>query len=218
MNIEKQSEAIEKLPVIVGLNLGKNKSTEDIADDYIKGIRKFSDTKCIHYLVINISSPNTPHLRDLQSKKELNELIEKVLKVKNEYNIEKPLLIKIAPDLEESQVKDIANIINKYASNKSKRGIDGLIVSNTTVDRPPALQSEDNLIKEKGGLSGVPLKQRSTDMIRKIYKLTNGKIPIIGVGGVFNGEDAYDKIKAGASLVQIYTAIAYEVHKSVNKN
>jgi len=108
-------------------------------------------------------------------------------------------------------------MVNKFATNKSKRGIDGLIVSNTTVERPVVLKSDDQLVAETGGLSGLPLRDKSTEMIGRVYKLTNGRVPIIGVGGVFTGSDAYDKISAGASLIQIYTALTYEGPQVVTK-
>ena len=213
-NIENASQFEPK--VKIGLNLGKNKWTEDATEDYIKGILKFADIERIDYLVINISSPNTPNLRQLQNKSQLNDLIGRVVKVENEVNLKKPLLVKIAPDLNDNQLRDVAEVVNKFASNQSKRGIDGLIVSNTTVERTD-LKSDDNMIAETGGLSGLPLRDKSTDLIRKMYKLTNGKLPIIGVGGVFSGQDAYRKIKAGASLVQVYTALTYEGPPIVNK-
>ncbi|CAG2104022.1 unnamed protein product [Medioppia subpectinata] len=214
-NIQKLAKNSER--IIIGLNLGKNKSTQDMADDYIKGLVKFYDCEAIDYLVLNISSPNTSNLRDLQNKRELKDLIERVIKVRNEHKICKPLLIKIAPDLNDTQLRDIIDLINKFATNKCKAGIDGLIVSNTTVGRPDILKSDDKLIAETGGLSGLPLKDKSTEMIKSVYKLTGGKVPIIGVGGVFTGSDAYDKISAGASLIQIYTALAYEGPQIVAK-
>ena len=214
-NIESVTK--NKEMVILGLNLGKNKSSEDAAEDYVKGILKFKDIESIDYFVINISSPNTPNLRELQNKSQLKSLIERVLKVRNDSNLQKPLLLKISPDLSDTQLTEMAKIINSFATNKSKRGIDGLIVSNTTTDRPSTLKSDQTFVEQTGGLSGLPLKDKSTDLIRKVYKLTNGKIPIIGVGGVFTGDDAYNKIRAGASLVQIYTALTYEGPPVVDK-
>lgn len=196
--------------VRIGLNLGKNKWTEDSAEDYIKGIVRFADVERVDYLVINISSPNTPNLRQLQNKSQLKDLIERVLKVTKEVNLRKPLLVKIAPDLSDDQLRDVIQVVNRFASDASQPGIDGLIVSNTTVDRTN-LNSNAKVVSETGGLSGVPLRNKSTDLIRKVYRLTNGKLPIVGVGGVFSGGDALEKIKAGASLIQIYTAFAYEV-------
>lgn len=205
LNIERQTLSDK---VIVGVNLGKNKWTQNANEDYVKGILKFCDLPSVHYFVINISSPNTPNLRDLQNKNELKDLIAKVVEIKQRMKICKPFLIKIAPDLNDTQLKDIADVINM--SSKTNRGIDGLIISNTTIDRPQTLLSNQQLIQESGGLSGAPLKSHSTEVIRKMYKLTNGKIPIVGVGGIFSGEDAYQKLKAGASLVQIYTSLTYE--------
>ena len=151
------------------------------------------------YLVINVSSPNTPGLRRLQGKQELENLISKVIEARNEFLTKKiPILVKIAPDLTTQDKIDISDVI----MNNPKCKIDGLIVSNTTISRPDVLKS--GLKNETGGLSGKPLKQLATQTIRDIFELTNGKVPIIGVGGVSSGEDAFEKIRAGASLVQLY--------------
>ncbi|XP_054161878.1 dihydroorotate dehydrogenase (quinone), mitochondrial-like [Oppia nitens] len=214
-NIENSIKTKESL--ILGLNLGKNKLTENMVNDYVEGLIKFKDSEAIDYFVLNISSPNTSNLRDLQNKTQLKQLIERVLKVRIDYQIEKPLLIKIAPDLDDNQLKDITDIINEFASNKSMKGIDGLIISNTTVYRHECLKSDNKLVTQKGGLSGLPLQKTSTDLIKRVYQLTGGKVPIIGVGGVFTGSDAYDKIRAGASLIQIYTALTYEGPQVVNE-
>ncbi|XP_015109004.1 dihydroorotate dehydrogenase (quinone), mitochondrial isoform X2 [Diachasma alloeum] len=184
---------------IIGVNLGKNKTSEDSISDYSQGIRKFSDVA--DYLVINISSPNTQGLRNLQSKKNLEELLIKINEVRESMERKPPLLLKLAPDLTDSECQDIADVIQK---NKSK--VDGLILSNTTVSRGNLVGESRS---ETGGLSGAPLTDKSTLMIADMYKRTKGKIPIVGVGGIFDGNDAYDKIKAGASLVQIYTSYAY---------
>ena len=151
------------------------------------------------YLVINVSSPNTPGLRRLQGKQELENLISKVIEARDEFLAKKiPILVKIAPDLTTQDKIDISDVI----MNNPKCKIDGLIVSNTTISRPDVLKS--GLKNETGGLSGKPLKQLATQTIRDIFELTNGKVPIIGVGGVSSGEDAFEKIRAGASLVQLY--------------
>ncbi|XP_060872757.1 dihydroorotate dehydrogenase (quinone), mitochondrial [Metopolophium dirhodum] len=187
---------------IVGVNLGKNKESEDAVADYVKGIEKFAPVA--DYFVINISSPNTPGLRNLQKKKDLISLLSNVIEARNQVCGERkiPLLLKIAPDLTDQDKKDIADVVND-----KKCKVDGLIISNTTVKRIDVYNNPNAL--EPGGLSGKPLQEESTKLILEFYKLTNGKIPIIGVGGVFNGQDAYAKIKAGASLIQIYTSFIY---------
>ncbi|XP_003742907.1 dihydroorotate dehydrogenase (quinone), mitochondrial [Galendromus occidentalis] len=184
----------------LGFNLGKNKTSDDAAADYCRGIAKFG--KKADYIVINISSPNTPGLRALQSKRELEQLLTKVISVRDELGLRVPVLLKIAPDLLEQDKKDIAEVIQSRGSR-----VDGLIISNTTVSRPATLTSENK--SETGGLSGRPLRGLSTLAISDMYILTGGRVPIIGVGGIFSGEDAYEKIKAGASMVQIYSSIVY---------
>jgi len=200
----------------IGLNLGKNKTTEDPSADYVRGLGIFSDSLgAVDYMVVNISSPNTPGLRNLQSRKQLESLIDKLLAIRSELYIDAPLLLKIAPDLTMEEKKDIAQVVMKRK--KGKYRVDGLIVCNTTIQRPETLKSDQNLVNETGGLSGRPLSQLATQTIRDMYKLTGGKIPIIGVGGVFTGTDAYEKIRAGASLVQLYTSLAIEGPPIVNK-
>ncbi|XP_074604913.1 dihydroorotate dehydrogenase 2 isoform X2 [Brevipalpus obovatus] len=193
-------------PAIVGLNLGKNKQSDDPVQDYIQGMKTFGACPYIDYLVINISSPNTPGLRDIQSRERIEPFLDQILQAKSELNISKPLVLKISPDLDEQSKKYIARLISRPRENHSK--IDGLIVSNTTVSRPSSLKSENSY--QSGGLSGVPLKDMSTKMIKEMYELTGGKVPIIGVGGIQNAKDAYEKIRAGASLVQIYTALTFK--------
>lgn len=184
---------------IIGVNLGKNKTSTDAVQDYIDGIKKFLDVA--DYFVINISSPNTPGLRSLQRKDNLEELLIKVNQVRQSIWSKQPLLLKLAPDLSDSEKQDIADVV---LQKKSK--VDGLILCNTTIARNNLTSS---LKEESGGLSGAPLCDISTAMISDMYKLTHGTIPIIGVGGIFTGADAYNKIKAGASLVQVYTSFAY---------
>ncbi|XP_066150471.1 dihydroorotate dehydrogenase (quinone), mitochondrial [Euwallacea fornicatus] len=187
-------------PVIVGVNLGKNKTSDNAVKDYVEGIEKFG--VIADYLVINISSPNTPNLRALQNKENLETLLKAVVEAKNRLGEPKPpLLLKLAPDLNYEEKKDIAEIIKRKDCK-----VDGLIVCNTTVERPMLISQHKN---EQGGLSGVPLKNTSTQMIKDMSRLTNG-ILIIGVGGVSSGKDAYEKIKAGASLIQIYSALIYD--------
>ncbi|XP_004625867.1 dihydroorotate dehydrogenase (quinone), mitochondrial isoform X1 [Octodon degus] len=184
----------------LGINLGKNKTSQDAAADYAEGIRVLGPLA--DYLVVNVSSPNTPGLRSLQGKAELRRLLTKVLQERDALRrAQKPaVLLKIAPDLTAQDKEDIASVVREL-------GIDGLIVTNTTVSRPAGLQGA--LRTETGGLSGKPLRDLSTQMIREMYALTQGRIPIIGVGGVSSGQDAMDKIQAGASLVQLYTALTY---------
>nr|SVE71767.1 EOG090X08P9 [Daphnia similis] len=195
---EKQERAI------IGVNLGKNKESamEDVRD-YVSGVEKFG--AIADYLVINISSPNTPRLRGLHKKAELENLISHVLEARNKLGTANlpPLLVKIAPDLSEDEKKDVASVILK-----EKCRVDGIIVCNTTTSRPFDLKSQCK--DEIGGLSGQPLKDLSTRCIRDFYRLTNGQIPIIGVGGISSGQDAYEKILAGASLVQLYTSFALQ--------
>lgn len=193
-------------PVVVGLNLGKNKLSEDSVGDYIRGMKTFGDCPFVDYLVINISSPNTPGLRDLQNHERIEAFLDAILAAKTELNISKPLLLKISPDLDEESKKYIAKIISMPRNNLSR--IDGLIVSNTTTSRPANLKSENSV--QSGGLSGPPLKDLSTKMIKEMYQMTKGQVPIIGVGGVQTANDAYDKLRAGASLIQIYTALTYK--------
>lgn len=197
-------------PGIVGVNLGKNKSSDSPVNDYVEGVRKFGPLA--DYLVINVSSPNTPGLRDMQGKQQLEELVAKVSKERKNIPTERkpPLLVKIAPDLTEQDKKDITDVVMKEPGR-----VDGLIVSNTTVKRPDSLQSKHK--DEVGGLSGEPLKDMATQTVKDMYTLTKGKLPIVGVGGVCSGQDAYDKIRAGASLVQLYTALVYEGPPVVKK-
>ncbi|GMT31146.1 hypothetical protein PFISCL1PPCAC_22443, partial [Pristionchus fissidentatus] len=164
------------------------------------------------YIVVNVSSPNTPGLRSMQSKKELQMLLKTVKQAVDRLSVDqKPaLVLKIAPDLVESEMKDIASVVLDPAY-----GINGLIVSNTTVARPESLKSEH--AKEGGGLSGAPLKEKSTVCVREMYRLTGGRVPIIGVGGVSSGADAYEKIRAGASAVQVYSALVYQGWPLVGK-
>ncbi|XP_041256689.1 dihydroorotate dehydrogenase (quinone), mitochondrial isoform X3 [Onychostruthus taczanowskii] len=184
----------------LGVNLGKNKSSTDAAADYVAGVRTLGPLA--DYLVVNVSSPNTPGLRDLQGKAELRDVLSKVLVERDLLPCKrKPaVLVKIAPDLTAQDKQDIASVVCEL-------GVDGLIVSNTTVSRPSSLRSRQRT--EPGGLSGKPLRELSTQAIREMYALTQGRVPIIGVGGVSSGQDALEKIRAGASLVQLYTALVY---------
>lgn len=187
---------------IIGVNIGKNKDTQDPISDYVKLIRPVYDW--CDYITVNISSPNTPGLRDLQDAGNMAKLVSAVVaereRIKAIGNIFRPILFKISPDLNEQQAEDIADIALGYK-------IDGLIISNTTISRPQSLVGKHK--GETGGLSGKPLFALSTAMLSYFYKLTKGRIPLIGVGGVSSGKDAYEKIKAGASLVQVYSGLVY---------
>ncbi|KAI3469358.1 hypothetical protein Pfo_026021 [Paulownia fortunei] len=190
-------------PGILGVNLGKNKTSEDAAADYVQGVHTLS--QYADYLVINISSPNTPGLRQLQGRKQLKDLVKKVQTARDEMQWGEegppPLLVKIAPDLSKQDLEDIAAVTLALR-------VDGLIISNTTIQRPDSV-SKNHVAEETGGLSGKPLFSLSTNILKDMYVLTKGKIPLIGCGGVSSGEDAYKKIRAGATLVQLYTAFAY---------
>ena len=167
--------------------------------DYTVGIRELGPYA--DYLVINVSSPNTPGLRSLQQREPLRHLLSSTLKARDEHAPHAPLFVKLAPDLSLEEMGDVAAVV-------METGVDGMIVSNTTNARPGALISKHK--REVGGLSGAPIKDRSTECIRTMYKLTKGGVPIIGVGGVGSERDAYDKLTAGASLVQIYSMMVYE--------
>ncbi|KAJ0056589.1 hypothetical protein NL108_010514, partial [Boleophthalmus pectinirostris] len=192
----------------LGINLGKNKLSQDAGADYQEGVKALGPLA--DYLVVNVSSPNTPGLRNLQGKYELRHLLSMVLKERDALRGEHkpPVLVKIAPDLSSQDKRDIADVVIEL-------GVDGLMVSNTTVTRPDTLQAPERA--EVGGLSGQPLKELSTQTVREMYSLTKGKVPIIGIGGVASGQDALDKIRAGASLVQFYTALAYQGPPVVTK-
>ncbi len=187
---------------IVGANVGKNRDASDAAGDYAKGVEALCGLA--DYLVCNISSPNTPGLRALQARAPIAELLDRVLEARRRAVAggaqTPPLLAKVGPDLDEQQLRDIAEVA-------LTAGIDGLIVGNTTVARPPGLRSQYR--SEAGGLSGRPLMQPSTACLSATYRLTQGRLPIIGCGGVFSGADAYAKIRAGASLVQMYSALVF---------
>lgn len=187
---------------IVGANIGHNKNSTDPVDDYVicaQKVAAFCD-----YITINVSSPNTPGLRTLQNKTRLSYLIEAVLEAISD--TDKPIFVKIAPDLLNEDRADIAEIATKSA-------IAGLIVSNTTIGRNDNLKSPAKV--ETGGLSGIPLFDPSTALLSEMYRRTQGKVALIGAGGIFSGRDAFDKICAGASLVQLYTGLIYQGPKIV---
>ena len=185
----------------VGINLGKSKITplENAAEDYANSFRALRDYA--DFFVVNVSSPNTPNLRQLQDKAALDEIFA-ALQAANQTR--KPILVKVAPDLSFAALDEILELVGP-------RQIAGIVATNTTIARPatdnPALQK---IYSETGGLSGKPLRARSTEVVRHLYQQTRGQVPIIGVGGIFTADDAWEKITAGASLVQIYTGMVYE--------
>ena len=190
--------------LVLGVNLGKNKDTplEAAARDYLELVQKFAPLA--DYLVINVSSPNTVGLRRLQARQALEELLG-ILAEERQAQVLKlgrhvPLLVKLAPDLSEGELDDALEAI-------LATGIDGIIATNTTVEREGV--SGSRLASEAGGLSGAPLRQRSTRMVSQIYQRTEGRLPIIGGGGVMNARDAKEKLEAGATLVQVYTGLVY---------
>jgi len=186
--------------IVIGGNIGKNKNTpnENAVDDYVKCFERLFDV--VDYFVVNVSSPNTPGLRALQEKEPLTLLLKTLQEKNGKGGVSRPILLKIAPDLTNEQLDDIVTIV-------TETGIAGVIATNTTIDRD-GLYSPS--AKEMGGLSGKPLTQRSTEVIRYLSQKSNKAFPIIGVGGIHSPQDAKDKLEAGASLVQLYTGFIYE--------
>jgi dihydroorotate dehydrogenase len=187
-------ERLRNLRGIVGVNVGANKDSVDRIADYAVGVRRMSEVAS--YITINISSPNTPGLRGLQDEGALNELLAAVEEVRTE----KPIFLKVAPDLGEGDPERIVRAALDHH-------LDALIVANTTVSRPPLRSAYAG---EQGGLSGAPLKQLALDALRKFRSASGGEIPLIGVGGIANADDAWERIEAGASLIQLYSAMVYE--------
>ena len=193
----------EKEPqIIIGGNIGKNKNTpnQDAVNDYIKCFDRLFDV--VDYFVVNVSSPNTPGLRELQEKEPLKKLLNTLQQRNRKNEVSRPILLKIAPDLTNEQLDDIVEIVKET-------GIAGVIATNTTIDRN-GLSSDEKVRKEMGGLSGKPLTQRSTEVIRYLSQQSQQSFPIIGVGGIHSPQDAKDKLAAGASLLQLYTGFIYE--------
>lgn len=191
-----------KSQLIIGGNLGKNKLTpnELAVEDYVISFHELFDH--VDYFVVNVSSPNTPNLRDLQDKKPLAEILSRLQKENQQYANQKPILLKIAPDLTDSQLDDIVELVEELA-------LDGLIATNTTISRENLI-NQQHWQGEMGGLSGRPLTRRSTEVIRYLNQKLKGKTPIIGVGGIMNAVDALEKLEAGASLIQLYSGFVYE--------
>ncbi|UFJ39774.1 quinone-dependent dihydroorotate dehydrogenase [Brevibacillus humidisoli] len=201
--------------VPIGINIGKNKHTpnEEAARDYETCLDTLYPYG--HYFVVNVSSPNTPNLRDLQQTESLRKLLEAIKIKKDEWvqrgEPSKPILLKVAPDMTDEQMRDVIQVALDV-------GLDGIVATNTTLSREGLRDAETS--RQAGGLSGRPLTARSTEWIREIRQEVGDKLPIIGVGGIFDGDDAYAKIRAGADLVQVYTGMIYQgpgIVQAINK-
>ncbi len=184
---------------IVGINLGANKTAQDRIEDYCIGIKSLAGL--VDFYTVNISSPNTPGLRALQDKASLTALLERVITTRNAAKNTTPIFLKIAPDLTDHDKTDIVEIVQSF-------NMDGLIISNTTITRPDTLTASHK--DQAGGLSGSPLFDISTKLLGEFYQELGNKIPLIGVGGIASPRDAYKKILAGATLIQLYTALIYQ--------
>jgi dihydroorotate dehydrogenase len=196
---------------IIGGNIGKNKDTpnESAFQDYLHCFTSLF--QFVDYFVVNVSSPNTPGLRELQEKKPLTNLLNKLQLANNQTNSPKPILLKIAPDLTDQQLDDIIEIVQQTK-------LSGVVATNTTIERAH-LTTDQNEVQQigQGGLSGTPLSSRSTEVIHYLNQRSNGTIPIIGVGGIFSVEDVIEKLEAGASLVQVYTGFIYQGPSMIRK-
>lgn len=201
-NNEGQAAALARLSSrrtgVVGVNIGAGKDSEDRIGDYVSGIARMSPVA--DYLTINISSPNTPGLRNLQAPEVLATLLARVQEARAKAEKRPPLLVKLAPDIADSDLPDIVRVIQSH-------GVDGIVVSNTTLSRQGLRDA--SFAMETGGLSGRPLFPRATRMLARVYKLTDGKLPLIGVGGINSGAAAVAKIGAGASALQLYTGLVF---------
>jgi len=184
---------------ILGINIGPNKNTKDQKNDFCLGLKNFFGIA--DYITVNISSPNTEGLRDFHDQEKLKDLLLTLNKIKKDNKTDIPLLLKVSPDIKDNHISEIVDIT-------TKNEISAIILTNTTNGNRDNLVSKTK--KEEGGLSGEPLQQISTNKIKKFYKQLNGKIPIIGVGGINSGKSAYEKIVAGASLLQLYTGLVYK--------
>jgi dihydroorotate dehydrogenase len=194
---------------VIGVNIGANRDSRDRAADYVAGVEAFASLAS--YFVVNISSPNTPGLRDLQAAPALDDLLARVIEARDraaERAGRKALLLKISPDLSLAELDELMAVVRK-------RGADGLIVSNTTVTRPALLR--DSAAREEGGLSGRPLFSLSTWMLAETFRRVGHEVPLVGVGGVDSAEAAWTKILAGASLVQLYSGLAFQGFGLVGK-
>jgi dihydroorotate dehydrogenase len=207
-NNEGQAAALPRLAAtrsgVVGVNIGAGRDSEDRIGDYVSGISRMSAVA--DYLTINISSPNTPGLRDLQAPEVLAGLLARVQEARGKAEKRPPLLVKLAPDIADADLPAIVGVIEAH-------GVDGIVVSNTTLSREGL--TDRSFAAELGGLSGRPLFVRATRMLARIYRLTEGRLPLIGVGGIDGGAAAVAKIKAGASLLQLYTGLVFEGPKLI---
>ena len=203
-NIEKYDSTNEN--GLLGVNLGKNLDSKELIEDYVKLLKIFN--RKASYITLNISSPNTPGLRELEQKDNLDKLVKKISLFKRKNSVNIPVFLKIDPDISQNQLGDIADIVLSST-------IDGVIISNTSIHRSNELISKH--ANEKGGISGLPIKDTSNKLLKDFYILTNGKIPLIGVGGISNGKDVYERILNGASLIQLYTSLIYKGPFIVNK-
>ena len=203
-NIEKYDSTNEN--GLLGVNLGKNLDSKELIEDYVKLLKIFN--RKASYITLNISSPNTPGLRELEQKDNLDKLVKKISLFKRKNSVNIPVFLKIDPDISKNQLGDIADIVLSST-------IDGVIISNTSIHRSNELISKH--ANEKGGISGLPIKDTSNKLLKDFYILTNGKIPLIGVGGISNGKDVYERILNGASLIQLYTSLIYKGPFIVNK-
>ena len=203
-NIEKYDSTNEN--GLLGVNLGKNLDSKELIEDYVKLLKIFN--RKASYITLNISSPNTPGLRELEQKDNLDKLVKKISLFKRKNSVNIPVFLKIDPDISRNQLGDIADIVLSST-------INGVIISNTSIHRSNKLISKH--ANEKGGISGLPIKETSNKLLKDFYILTNGKIPLIGVGGISNGKDVYERILNGASLIQLYTSLIYKGPFIVNK-
>jgi len=208
--VERIKKSAKHVPI--GGNIGKNKVTpnDQAVSDYRIAFERMYDH--VDYFTVNVSSPNTPGLRELQGKDELKKIFDALFEYRARQSSRKAVLLKIAPDLNQDQLADIVSLVRE-------NDIDGLIATNTTIDRQ-GLKTKSDVKNETGGLSGKPVTSKSTEVIRFICEESNGSIPVIGVGGIHSPQDAIDKINAGASLVQVYTGFIYEgpwLIKRINK-
>jgi len=202
-NNEGQDSALQRLKSrvggVVGVNLGAGRTSPDRIGDYVSGIARMAEVAS--YFTINISSPNTPGLRDLQAPEALDALLKRVQDARAALPRKPALLVKLAPDIADEELPEVVRVIVSH-------GVDGIVVSNTTLSREGL--RDQGFAKEAGGLSGRPLFARATRMLARIYQLTEGRLPLIGVGGIDSPETALAKIEAGASLIQLYTGLVFE--------
>lgn len=195
--------ATDKERLIIGGNIGKNKVTpnEEAWKDYEICFSELYDY--VDYFVVNVSSPNTPGLRALQEKESLRKILSHLQLLRLNYTVQKPILLKIAPDLTREQIDDVVDLAREIQ-------LDGLVATNTTISREGLSKQSEATAKEAGGLSGLPVKKKSTEIVQYIHEKTKGTLPVIASGGIFNAADANEKLQAGASLIQIWTGFIYE--------